>query len=177
MIHARWINVNSDLFFRKMCEMRPWRSGHERQTGFSSFSPAFNIYSLYHLLFRSFPISYTLSISIISFSVFVCGSTHPIHAFYFFTIPQYHPSFNFHIRLSAYLSTYHIHAVTLPHLRPHQATGTGHPPTSLKHNFVYLLLINFYFHLTGMALATPTSLKYNWSGSHLTMIIFVILII
>ena len=75
--------------------VRPWRSGHVRQTGFSSSSPDAH--------------SSTLS---------------PLS------------QFQVHFHFFEWGSTHHIHAATLPHLRPHQASGTGLPPTSLKHNFV-----------------------------------------
>ena len=38
------------------------------------------------------------------------------------------------LKLFIWGPTHHIHAVSLPHLRPHQASGAGHPPTSLEQN-------------------------------------------
>ena len=152
-----------------MYEMRPWRSVRERQTGFSSFEPAFNIYSLQFIsLYPDIIFSFCFHTLVRC----VCLWTYSAHSFFVplssFTIPQYHTSYFFqipymefllsnsiygisnsiygiwqmykYIPLSAYSSTHHIHAVTLPHLRPHQATGTGHPPTSLKHNHFYTSL-------------------------------------
>lgn len=95
--------------------VRPWRSGHVRQTGFSSSSPDAH--------------SSTLS---------------PLS------------QFQVHFHFFEWGSTHHIHAATLPHLRPHQASGTGLPPTSLKHNFV----LSFY-----RLQPPPMSLKHNWSWS------------